>query len=281
MWNRLGISQKIGIAMGSVLLIIVILGGAAWLNLRTIGSTTGTVETRLQKTLDADTLVMRLIESGALTTAYAIKMSDSDLKAAQSGLDRLAESLAKVASTSADTSNATRAYETSSRTMISTIGERHSTSTEFDSAATALNTTCSALAYVLARENRPEMLPAGFKLYQISEIGTAQTMHYLANRDPAAVATAKNEIAEFAPVVETLRTGAADSPRVQKILAALEPQIADFSKALDAMIASTDKIEVARAQRQRAMYSLIDSINDLRRLIPQSSRLPSSPCTKP
>ncbi|MGO9530372.1 MAG: hypothetical protein ACLP3B_04240, partial [Syntrophobacteraceae bacterium] len=140
MRNRLGISQKIGIAMGAVLFIIVILGGAAWLNLRTIGSTTSTVETRLQITLDADTLVMRLIESGALTTAYAIKMSDSDLKAAQSGLDRLAESLAKVASTSADTSNATRAYETSSRTMISSIGERHSTSTEFDSAATALNT---------------------------------------------------------------------------------------------------------------------------------------------
>jgi PAS domain S-box-containing protein len=264
MWNRLGISQKIGIAMGAVLFIIVILGGAAWLNLRTIGSSTSTVETRLQMTLDADTLVMRLIESGALTTAYAIKMSDSDLKAAQSGLDRLAESLAKVASTSADTSNATRAYETSSRTMISSIGERHSTNTEFDSAATALNTTCSALAYVLARENRPEMLPAGFKLYQISEIGTAQTMHYLANRDPADVATAKNAIAEFAPVVETLRTGAADSPRVQKILAALEPQIADFSKALDAMIASTDKIEVARAQRQTAVNSLIDSINDLR-----------------
>jgi len=264
MWNRLGISQKIGIAMGAVLFIIVILVGAAWLNLRTIGSSTSTVETRLQMTLDADTLVMRLIESGALTTAYAIKVSDSDLKAAQSGLDRLAESLAKVASTSADTSNATRAYETSSRTMISSIGERHSTNTEFDSAATALNTTCSALAYVLARENRPEMLPAGFKLYQISEIGTAQTMHYLANRDPADVATAKNAIAEFAPVVETLRTGAADSPRVQKILAALEPQIADFSKALDAMIASTDKIEVARAQRQTAVNSLIDSINDLR-----------------
>ena len=264
MWNRLAISQKIGVAIGAVLFIIVVLGGEAWLNLRTIGTTTNAVESRLQKTLDADTLVMKLIESGALTTAYALKMSDSDLKAAQNGLDGLARSFAKVAPTSADTGDAARAYEMSSRTMLSSIGERHSASAEFDRAATALNTTCSALAYILARQNRPGMLPAAFRLYQISETGTAQTMRYLANRDPAYVATAKLAIGEFAPAVETLRTGAADSPRVQKILAALHSQIADFSKTLDAMIASTDKIEVARAQRQKAVNALIGLTNDLR-----------------
>ncbi|MDR3569673.1 MAG: response regulator [Syntrophobacteraceae bacterium] len=264
MRTRLGLNQKIGIAMGSVLFIIVLLGGGAWLNLRTIGSTTDVVETRLYKTLDADTLVMKLIESGALTSAYAIKMSESDLKAAQSALDSLAESLAKVASTSTDTGNATRAYQRSSQTLLSSIGEQRTACSEFDRAATALNTTSSALAYILTRENRPEMLPAAFRLYQISETGTAQALRYLANRDPAYVATAKNAIGDFAPALGTLRAAAADSPRIQKILVALQSQIAVFSKALDAMIASTDKIEAARAQRQVAVNSLIGTINDLR-----------------
>jgi signal transduction histidine kinase/DNA-binding response OmpR family regulator len=267
MWNRLGVGLKIGIASGAVLLLMIALGGGAWINLRTIGSASLIVERQVQTTLYSDTLIERLSESTALTTTYSLTESESDLKAARDALDRMTLSLAEVSSLPAGTGQAIvaaqRAYTEASKALMSSIGERRTGTLGFSRASTVLNTTCTALAYALLRENRSDMLPAGFTLYQISQTGTAEAMHYLANRDPAYVAAAKQAIGEFPAAMEALRVGAADSTRVQKLLAALEPQIENFLRALDVLIAATDKSSAAAAQRQAAAQTLMALINDL------------------
>ena len=273
MWDRLGISLKLGIALGLMLLLMAALGAGAWMNLQIISSAEKTVETRMQATLNADRLVENVLDSIALSTSYSLTESDGDMKAAQAGLDRLSESLRSVSSLAPASGGASlgervlaghKAYEAESKALVASIGERRAGTREFSRAATQLNSTATALAFILIRENRTGILPAGFKLQQIAEMGTSKGMQYLASRDPAHATAAKQAVGEFAATMEALRSGTALSPRIQKILAALAPQADAFAKALDALIAATDKTRLAGTKRQEAATGLIASINDLR-----------------
>jgi methyl-accepting chemotaxis protein len=243
-----------------------ILAATAWENLGVIGLAGATVGTRSQTALAGEDLAQSVLASIALTTAYALTESDSDLAAARSGMEQVHEKLRVVTDASASAGAAVRtseittaydAYEKASQAVVAAIGERRSGAEEFARAATALSTTTSAVVSALLRENRIDVLSAGIKLNDISQAGTAAANRYLATRDPAQANSAKQRVAGIADAITTLRSGAADSARIQRFLQALDPQINDYVRTLDTIISATDASGQMAVQRENTAHALI------------------------
>ena len=271
-WDRLGISQKIGISLGAMVLLLVGVSVVAWSNLSTIDTAAGVVAEKIKATLGAENLKESLLESETLVTTYTLTESDGDLAAARKGLDvlkgRLDDFSAAAPAGEARTAEliqSHRAYEIATQALLIAIGKRRSSSEDFTQSATAISTTTAAVVGALFRESRTDALPTGTKLDSIPQAGTVAVSRYLATRNPAYVATAKQLIGTLNDAMEALRTAAAESSRIQKFLKVLTPQVADYSRAIDALIAATDGSKLAAVERKAAAARLLDQIVDLNR----------------
>ena len=269
--NRLGIGQKIGFSLGAIAVILTAVMGVAWLNLTTISTTANLVEDRIAATLGTEKLKGSVLDCETLVTVYTMSESDGDLAAARKGLELLKsnlDALSKTATTGdsrfSEISAAYRTYEAGSNAVLGAIGSRRTSSEDFTRAATAISTTTTAVSNALIRENRIDNLTSGIKLNDLPQAGAIAVSRYLATRNPAFANTAKQQMSGLNQAIDALRTGAVDSNRVQRFLAALAPQITDYTQAIDRLIAATDLSTVAAAERKVAagtLLALIAAIN--------------------
>jgi hypothetical protein len=190
-------------------------------------------EGRTQSVLKGQELAEALLRSLALSNGYALSETDSDLGAARASTDKLKEALAgfaAVAASDAAALDAVRssygAYETAINAMFSAIGQRRSGGDAFGRAATAMSTTSGAIAESMVNDGRQDGLAAAVKLVENVQAGTA---------------------------------------RVQRFVKIIEPQMADYGKAVDTLIAATDASVKASAERQKAADALVGQIGELRR----------------
>ncbi len=266
-WNRLGVSQKIGLGLGVIVLFLAGVSGVAWVNLATIDAAASIVTGKIDETQAAETLKANLLDSETLVTAYTLTESDGDLVAAKAGLDRLknrwdatSASAALTGVNGAELTQSYRAYDAAARSTMDAIGNRKGSSEDFTQAATAITTTTAAVVTTLFRENRMDVLPIGTKLNDIPQAGTVAVARYLATRNPAYADTAKQLVSSLSDSIEALRTAAATSERIQKVLRVLTPQIAAYSQAIDALIAATDASGKTRAERKVTFSHLLTLI---------------------
>ncbi len=263
-WNRLGISHKIGFSLGAIVLLLAGVSVVTWLNLATIDTAADVVTGKIAATLDAENLKAALLNSETLVTAYTLTESNGDLAAANTGLDRLKSGLATLSATTAQEqssfSNITQAYNdynTTVRAQITAIGSHKSSSEDFTQAATAISTTTSAVVTALFRENRIDVLSIGTKLNDTPQAGAVAVARYLATRNPAYANTAKQLASSLDESVEALRTAAATSERIQKFLKILAPQISAYTQAIDALIVATDQSGRTNTERKIAADTLL------------------------
>jgi methyl-accepting chemotaxis protein len=255
--NRLGISQKIGFSLGAMMLILTAVTGVSWLNLATINTTADVVEDRIAATLGTEKLKESVLDCETLVTTYTMSESDGDLASARKGLEILKSNLDALSKTATagdsrfnDISAAYRAYAAASDALLVAIGNRRTSSEDFTRAATVIGNTTTAIVNALFRENRKDILISGIKLNDLPLAGAIAVSRYLATRNPAFANTAKQRMSGLNEAIDALRAGAADSRRVQRFLAALGPQIADYTQAIDRLIAATDLSTGTAAERK-------------------------------
>lgn len=269
-WKRRGISQKIGFSLGAMVLLLAGVAVGSWLNLSTIDGAAGVVESRIGAALGTEKLKEALLESETLVTVCTMTESQDDLAAARNGLARLKDRLdALSAATSsgegwlAALADSSHAYQTATEALLAVIAKRRTSSEDFTQAATAVATTTSAIVTALFRENRTDALPAGTKLDVIPQAGAAAVSRYLASRNPAYANAAKQQVSSLNEAVEALRAAAPDSTRIQRFLKVLTPEIADYDRAITAVIAATDLSAQTAAERKTAAGRLLDQIAQL------------------
>ena len=269
-WNRLGISQKIGFSLGVMMMLLAGVTVVAWLNLSTVDMASGVVSGKIEGTLQAGNLKQSILESETQVTAYILTESDGDLTAARKGLERLRACLDALSVTS--TTNSDRLselaqshhdYEAAAATLLAAVGNRRSSSEDFTQAATAIGTTTTAVISALFRENRTDALPIGTKLNDIPQAGTVAVARYLATRNPAYANTAKQLVGSLKDAVESLRGAAPESNRIQKFLKVLGPQISEYTRTIDSLIAATDKSNQAATERKSSAGRLLGAIDTL------------------
>ena len=262
--QKIGIGQKIGFSLGAIAALLTAVMGVAWLNLATINTNADVVEDRIAATLGTEKLKGSVLDCETLVTAYAMSESDGDLAAARKGLELINGNLDALSRTAiaadagfGEISAAYRTYAADGEAVLAAIGGRRASSEDFTRAATVIGTTTTAVGNALIRENRVDMLPSGIKLNDLPQAGAIAVSRYLATRNPAFANTAKQQMSGLDQAIDALRAGAADSSRVQRFLAALAPQSADYTQAIDALIAATDRSTEAAAARKVAAGKLL------------------------
>jgi len=272
LWKRLGISQRIGASLGLLALLTAGMALAAWFNLTTIGAAVGTVDAKMATAVQAAALGERLLVSVALTTAYTMTESDADLTAARQGMDQAQQALAGFEQAVGERSGSSAiaaayvAYETQTRALFGAIAARRTGVEAFNKAGAAITTTSAAIVAALIRENRSGDFALGVRLGDQIHNGTAAATRYLASRNPSHADTAKQQVAALSETSAALRASAAESPRVQKFLKALEPLALDYAKTIDDLIQATDQVSRAERQRKAAADSMVAQISTLRGL---------------
>ncbi len=269
-WNRLGISPKIRLSLGAMVLLLAGVSGVAWLNLATIDTAADVVTGKTEATLEAESLKTSLLNSETLVTAYTLTESDGDRAAANAGLDRLKSHLDALSASAApgerlvtELGQSYQSYEIASRSLLAAVGTRNKSSDDFTQAATAIATTTGAIVTALFRENRTDVLPTGTKLNDIPQAGTVAVTRYLATRNPAYANTAKQLITSLNESIEAIRASVTESNRIQRFLKVLGPQIIDYTQTIDALISATDKSGRASAERKSAAGRLLSQIEAL------------------
>jgi methyl-accepting chemotaxis protein len=272
-WNRLGISQKIGISLGAMMFLLSGVAGVAWSNLTAIDGAAGTVESKIEATLAAGDLKESLLTSETLISAYTLTEADGELVAARKEMDHLKTRVDALSAASSigtgrisEITASYAAYETATQQLLAAIGTRRSSSEDFTQAATAIATTTTAVVTALFREQRTDVLPAGTKLNDLPQAGTVAVSRYLATRNPAYAATAKQLVGSLTEAIAALGAAAAESKRIQKFLKVLTPQVSDYSQAIETLIAATDKSSRTQAERKTAADRLLTQIGELNRL---------------
>jgi methyl-accepting chemotaxis protein len=268
---RLNISQLIAASLGAVVVLMVLIAGVTWIELSGIGRATSMAVGRTQSVLKGQELAEALLRSLALSNRYALNETDGDLAATKASVEDLKQALAGFAAVAASDGGtlekvraAYAAYETDINAMITAIGQRRSGGATFGTVSTAVSTTSGAIAEAMVNEGRQDGLAAAFKLVENVQAGTAAVNRYLARRDPAQANAAKYRIVRMQEAAEGLKSDAAGAARVQRFVRILEPQLADYAKAVDALIDATDASTKSSAERQKAADTLVAQIAELR-----------------
>ena len=269
---RLSISQRISSALGVLLALLIILGLVAWINASAVSRSAGTVEWATGMTSKGGALAEALRDSVALSATYALTETDSDLGKVKKSEEVLKE---KVEATKAAMTNAAdakrlaavteayAAYDDATKATLSAMGERRAASADFTKASVAVNTISSATVLVLLRENGAAELPPAIRLNDAQLSASAAAARYLASRDPAQAATAKQYLDGLPALIGHLKQ-AGGSPRVAAFMAALAPQFEKYQAALDKLIGATDKVAAANTARRAATDKLMGLLAELR-----------------
>ncbi|HMA49571.1 MAG TPA: methyl-accepting chemotaxis protein, partial [Magnetospirillaceae bacterium] len=269
---RLTISQRISSALGVLLALLVILGLVAWVNAGAVSRSAATVEWAAGIASKGGALAESLRESVALSATYALTETDGDLGRVKKSEEALKEKVeaTKAAMTSpADSARLQAitenyaAYDEATRATLAAMGDRRAASGEFAKAAVAVNTITSAAVLVLLRENRGGPLPLAVGLNDGQLSASSAAARYLASRDPAQAATAKQYLGGLGAEIGRLKQGGG-SPRIAAFMTALAPQFDKYGAVLDKLIAATDQVAAANAARRAATDKLMAQLAELR-----------------
>jgi methyl-accepting chemotaxis protein len=267
---RLTISQLIAVSLGAVLVLMVVLAAVTTIELSAIGDANGVAEGRTQSLVKGQELAEALLRSVALSNAYALSETDGDLAAAKAANDQILEKFNAFSATTAgmaldSVKSGVDGYSTASAAMFTAIGARRSGADQFARFAVNSATTTGAITEAFVNDSRLEGMAAAIMLNDNIQAATTSVSRYLARRDPAQAEAAKYRLGRVQEALTALRAGAGGLPRIQRFIGVLEPQMVEFSKALDGLIAATLEVNKAIAQRQKAADALAAGIEGLRK----------------
>jgi len=269
---RLSISQRIGSALGVLLALLITLGLVAWIDAEAVSRSAATVEWAAGIASKGGALAESLRDSVALSATYALTETDGDLGKVKKSEETLKDRVEATKTAMSSPDDAARlqaitqgyaAYDEATKATLAAMGERRAASADFTKASVAVNTIASAAVLVLVRENRTGPLPLAIRLNDGQLAATAAASRYLASRDPAQAATAKQYLDGLTGLIGHLKQ-AGDSPRIDAFMTALAPQFEKYQQSLDKLIAATDKVAAANAARRAATDTLMGQLTELR-----------------
>jgi len=221
----------------------------------------------------AGDLAERLGSAHALATQYALSENDADLQRAQGGLARLGEALqtveqsggsGKAAATLERIRDAMKLYRGSVEAGIAAVGARRGSAVELGKSATELRTIVSAIAGALSRESNPDLVASGLRLLEGFQNSSAAATRFLASRNPADAAMAKTELEAVPREMASLAAATAENRRVQRFLKAMPQPLEQYGKAIDGLLAASERFLAASAERQTHADLLLAAARDLR-----------------
>lgn len=268
----INIRQRIAIGLGAIVLVMILLAVVTWSKLNGIERAVGVADNRMQMALAAEELTQSLRNSVAQTTQYALNETNFDQENAKKALDDLINKANAFSANNAAVGDKALSiiaaslddYAKAVKMLFEAIDARHTGSDAFNRAAVMLQTTTAAIPNTMLNENRIATVAASIKLEENAQAATASVSRYLATRDPAQAAAAKQSVIDLNNAIAVIRNDAADSARIQKIVRVLDPQLTSFAQSLDTLITATDKAAKAHQARQQAADTLINRIDGVR-----------------
>jgi|GEM_PF-6364691 signal transduction histidine kinase/ActR/RegA family two-component response regulator len=269
-WNHLEIRKKVSFALGFVVFFMVLLAGAAWLNLESIHGASILLDEKMQTTRRVEDGVKYLTNAAVHTTTYALSQTDFNLLAARQALRELRDHIDSIekdfndAGQGAALSSSVGEYEMATQELVDAAQEQYAEMDGLDQSGTEINTTGEAIVEALLRENRLDVLRDGVRLNEISRNSATALNGYLFRQNPAQADAAEEQIASLQNVIARLRSGAEKSARIQRFLDIIGPKVAVYKSTADALIASTDKVSQAVVKHQEAVKKILSLIYNLR-----------------
>jgi methyl-accepting chemotaxis protein len=262
---------------GGFAVVLVLLGAVAAMMLDDT-STVETLSDHVEGSAKAATLVSGFVgraqEARMRVIDYALSENDGDLQRARQSLRLLREAATTLQTVEGSSEHRRESvmqitedqskYGAAVDEMIQGIGDRRKYAAALGKAAMDARTIVDAIATALIREKVPgEVLEKGMRLVEAFHTSNAAATRFLASRNPAEAAAAGSELAAMRRVLDSLKTDASESRRIQRFVQALAEPIGQFEEAMSGVVAATDRIVAAAASREVAGTALLNAASTM------------------
>jgi methyl-accepting chemotaxis protein len=265
---HLSISRLIGASLGLVFVLMASLAGVTWFQLTGISSTTSVAEGRTRSMIKGQDLSEALFRSVALSNAYALTESATDLADAQAANTRLKDMLTEFTEMSAgegtvlgEMTGAYDKYDSLTKSLFEAINQRRTETDAFNDIANGVTVVNALVVTAIITDHKLHTLSVALKLIEHTTAAAAAVNRYLASHDPAQAETAKDRADALGQSAKILRMLIEDSSAILNLLDAIDAKCVEFGSSIDSLISASQAAERLGKDQQLAADNLVKMIS--------------------
>ncbi len=256
-------SLRKAVAVGYVvqLLLLLALAGVTCQLMMPIGADARRVARDSANAEVATAVSLRVDDTRALATQYALSSTLPDQAAARQSLARLDQAITATGAGGGHDefglAALASAYRGSVNSTFAAVAARRAGTAQLQTAGTEIRTVISAVALALEAETDPELIRSDLRLAQNFQAGDVAAMRFLASRLPADADMAVNGLKAVPAAIAELIRQVGENRRIRRFSAALEPPLAAYGEALRGVLAADEQLRIAATTRDAVSKVLL------------------------
>jgi methyl-accepting chemotaxis protein len=268
--DRLSVRHRIYGGISTILFLLIALSAIFLHGMRVVNFESEDVRTSARQTVVVSELAAWVGEVHSRIAQYALSENDADLQSTQRAIERLqlaTRAVEKVYGEAGERPAQNVEYlkklEGQYRRVlaetIEIISARRLQTVELSRNATELGTIVSAIVTVLSDTGSVGALGPAVRLMENFYSSKAIIARFLASRDPADSSRARVETDAMRRVLVELRALNIENKRIQRFLNAVSDPFDRYVKAIDALVAGTERYAAATVERQAVADELSEA----------------------
>jgi methyl-accepting chemotaxis protein len=273
---RLSVLQRVAGGMCIILLLLAGLSINFWRIINEVYNKADYVDSSVTEAAAMTEFAARVSETRTRVTQYALSENDNDLQIAQRSLGRIDDEIQTVTKAYAwagvnddgivgKLRELAARYRSSVAATIEAVNARRADGTELVESATELSTTVAAIVEALSHDtNNAGALDDAIRLMESFHSSYESATRFLASRNPADSDTTRVDMQAMGRALQALRNRKIDNRRLQRFLNAILEPFGRYQRAVEGLVAATDRFAHATADRNTAAAALIDVTDQIR-----------------
>jgi len=268
--DRLSVRHRIYGGISIILFLLIALSAIFLHGMQVVNSESDEVRTSARQTVVVSELAAWVGEVHSRIAQYALSENDTDLQSTQRAIERLqlANSAVEKVYGAAGASAAQNVeylkklegqYRRVLAETIEIISARRLQTVELSRNATELGTIVSAIVTVLSDTGNVGALGPAVRLMENFYSSKAIIARFLASRDPADSSRARVETDAMRRVLVELKALNIENSRIRRFVNAISAPFDQYVKAIDALVASTERYAAATVERQAVADELSEA----------------------
>ncbi len=268
--DRLSVRHRIYGGISIILFLLIALSAIFLHGMQVVNSESDQVRTSARQTVVVSELAAWVGEVHSRIAQYALSENDTDLQLTQRAIERLQLATSAVEKVygaagagAAQNVEYLKKLEAQYRRVlaetIEIISARRFQTVELSRNATELGTIVSAIVTVLNDTGNAGARGPAVRLMENFYSSKAIIARFLASRDPADSSRARVETDAMRRVLVELRALNIENSRIQRFLNAISAPFDQYVKAIDALVASTERYAAATVERQAVADELSEA----------------------
>ncbi len=256
-WLTLTLRKRVFGGFAVILALLVALAGVALQGLASVGAGAGRVSQDSARAAASAEIALLVEDARALVVRYALSGTMDDQHAMQAALARLDQAIAGGSATDSGLQERATRYRGKVDASIAAVEARRSSIEQMQVAATEVRTIVSASTQVLDHETDLTVVAAVARLAESFGAADSASARFAAGRTPAEANAAVTAAQAVPGAIEALRTAAAENRRIQRFVKGMADPLDRFGKALKLLVATSDQVLTAAAEREAASAEVL------------------------